>query len=129
VSLPAFDYGHHFCEIVNNSDRSALCTSLNETTLVSDRTWLVGGGARDRHLPKWFNMDFGESDVWRESSLVLGMHPDEATEDLVDLVLAHDKPFALVPCCVFWRRDPHRKTPTGKAVRNWELLFSSSLSR
>lgn len=118
VSLPAFAYGHHFCEISSNNGTTR--TPPNETTSLSDRTWLVGGGARVRHLSKWFDMDFGESDIWRESSLVLGMHPDEATEDLVDLALAHDKPFAVVPCCVFWTRDPQRTTSTGKAVRNWE---------
>ena len=38
----------------------------------------------------------------------------------MDLALKHNKPFAVVPCCVFWKRDPHRKTPSGKQVRKWE---------
>ena len=29
------------------------------------------------------------------------MHPDEATEPIVDLAIQHSKPFAIVPCCVF----------------------------
>jgi hypothetical protein len=126
VSLPAFDYGHHFCEVVANSknDDTQRTAAPNNNTIPnwSDQTWLVGGaGARVRHLAKWFDMGFGESDIWRDASLVLGMHPDEATEDLVDLALAHDKRFAVVPCCVFWKLDPDRKSPsTGKAVRNRE---------
>jgi hypothetical protein len=83
----------------------------------------VGGEAQVRHLATWFDTAFVEeshNDVWRHCSVVLGMHPDEATEDIIDLALAHDKPFAVVPCCVFWKRDPHRKTPNGKAVRTWE---------
>ena len=29
------------------------------------------------------------------------MHPDEATEDIVDMAVSHGKAFAVVPCCVF----------------------------
>ena len=29
-------------------------------------------------------------------------------------------PFAVVPCCVFARRSPHRRTAAGKPVRSWE---------
>ena len=37
---------------------------------------------------------------------VVGLHPDEATEAIVDCALAHGKPFAVVPCCVFPRYPP-----------------------
>jgi hypothetical protein len=40
------------------------------------------------------------------SAVVCGMHPDGATEFIVDLALALDKPFAVVPCCVFGREFP-----------------------
>ena len=33
-------------------------------------------------------------------SLVAGLHPDGATEGIVDFALRHHKPFAIVPCCV-----------------------------
>ena len=39
-----------------------------------------------------------------ECSLLVGMHPDEATEWIVDTALRHGKPFAIVPCCVFGDR-------------------------
>ena len=112
-----------------------------------DRTWLVGGEAYVRHLKKWFDPAFVEppsssiddlssashrlmtSTIWRDCSVVLGMHPDQATEDLVDLALAHDKPFAVVPCCVFWKRHPNRKTPQGKAVRTWEQFCEYLLAK
>lgn len=101
-SLPEENYGHHFHEI-------------------DHQTWLVGGGdARVQHLAQWFDDEFVVSnDVWRDCSVVLGMHPDEATEDIVDLALAHDKPFAVVPCCVFWKQNPNR-TIRGRPVRTWE---------
>jgi hypothetical protein len=36
-------------------------------------------------------------------SVVCGLHPDSATEPAVDWALERGKPFAVVPCCVFWR--------------------------
>ena len=37
----------------------------------------------------------------RNSSLILGLHADSATEIIVDIALKYDKPFVIVPCCVF----------------------------
>ena len=31
----------------------------------------------------------------------MGMHPDQATESIIDCALMLDKPGAVVPCCVF----------------------------
>eukprot|EP00998_Keelungia_sp_KM082_P012151 NODE_8466_length_549_cov_55.291469_g8443_i0.p1 GENE.NODE_8466_length_549_cov_55.291469_g8443_i0~~NODE_8466_length_549_cov_55.291469_g8443_i0.p1 ORF type:complete len:139 (-),score=18.56 NODE_8466_length_549_cov_55.291469_g8443_i0:23-439(-) len=72
-----------------------------------------------RCRPVPFGPDFAEQhpDLWQASSVVVGMHPDEPTEDIVDLSLAHGKPFAVVPCCVFWKRRPDRRTPAGEQVR------------
>jgi hypothetical protein len=113
-SLPVWDYGHHFGEPI-------MATERNTT---HERTFWVGGGAQVRHLQLYLDPQFPSHQpvTWKDCSVVLGMHPDEATEDLVDLALAHDKPFAVVPCCVFWKRDPHRTTPGGKPVRTWEQL-------
>ena len=44
----------------------------------------------------------------RSASLVVGMHPDEATEAIVEHSLAHGKRFAVVPCCVFAHLFPDR---------------------
>ena len=40
------------------------------------------------------------ADLVARCSVVVGMHPDQATEALVDFALRHGKPFAIVPCCV-----------------------------
>ena len=47
----------------------------------------------------------------RESTceLLIGMHPDQATESIVDMALKYQKPFAIVPCCVFAQENPHRR--------------------
>ena len=36
-------------------------------------------------------------------SVVAALHPDGATEPAVDWAIAAKKPFAVVPCCVFWK--------------------------
>ena len=41
------------------------------------------------------------------------MHPDEATESIVDTALLHNLPFAVVPCCVFSALFPDRKLRSG----------------
>jgi hypothetical protein len=41
--------------------------------------------------------------------LLLGLHPDQCTEDIVDVALEHNLPFAVVPCCVFPDLFPTRK--------------------
>ena len=44
-------------------------------------------------------------------SCIVGMHPDQATEPIVDFALARRKPFAVVPCCVFPKLFPARWLP------------------
>ena len=49
----------------------------------------------------------------------MGIHPDQATEALVDIALALGKPFAVVPCCVFPTMFPERRLRTGQSVRTY----------
>ncbi|KAH9105026.1 hypothetical protein LEN26_007092 [Aphanomyces euteiches] len=60
-------------------------------------------------------------DLFRSSSLIVGMHPDEATEAIVDVALALKKPFAVVPCCVMSRLFPDRECNEGK-VATYEMF-------
>ena len=58
--------------------------------------WLTGG------LAEWLR--------WTSSaSCLVAMHPDEATDAVVDCAVALDLPFAVVPCCVFAAKFPHRR--------------------
>ncbi|KAJ1477136.1 hypothetical protein T484DRAFT_3045347 [Baffinella frigidus] len=50
------------------------------------------------------------------------MHPDEATDAIVDLALLHSRAFAIVPCCVFPKTNPHRRLD-GKEVRSLRQLL------
>lgn len=60
----------------------------------------------------------------RQMGLVVGMHPDEATEPLVDHALAAGKPFAVVPCCVFAAQNPQRRLQDGSAVHSYEQFVA-----
>ena len=55
-------------------------------------------------------------------SAVVGMHPDQATEAAVDFALALNKPFAVVPCCVFATQFRHRTLQDGTSVKSTKQL-------
>lgn len=64
-----------------------------------------------QQLKTLFNADFcsGQNpngseiskDLWQKCVLVVGLHPDQATDSIVDLALKHQKPFAVVPCSFY----------------------------
>ena len=58
----------------------------------------------------------------QDASLLVGMHPDEATDAILDVALAFRKPFAIVPCCVFGQKFPDRRLPDGSPVLSYEDL-------
>eukprot|EP01130_Rhizamoeba_saxonica_P012601 TRINITY_DN5340_c0_g1_i2.p1 TRINITY_DN5340_c0_g1~~TRINITY_DN5340_c0_g1_i2.p1 ORF type:complete len:250 (-),score=20.37 TRINITY_DN5340_c0_g1_i2:37-786(-) len=83
----------------------------------------------DRHdsPPSWprqlnilFKDDFLEDDlhkrIFDSCSLILGMHPDEATERIVQFGLKYRKSFAVLPCCVFPKSFPDRRLNNGTKV-------------
>lgn len=43
----------------------------------------------------WFTRD---SEV--EADVIVGMHPDEATSEIIRAAIKNNKPFAVVPCCI-----------------------------
>jgi hypothetical protein len=56
---------------------------------------------------------------------IVGLHPDQATDAIVDVALALRKPFALLPCCVYAQQHPHRRRPSdGEPVRSHADLLS-----
>jgi hypothetical protein len=44
----------------------------------------------------------------KEASCLVGLHPDECTEAILDTALLYGKPVAIVPCCVFPHMFPDR---------------------
>ncbi|KAL1506948.1 hypothetical protein AB1Y20_007812 [Prymnesium parvum] len=67
--------------------------------------------------------------LWRDCSLVVGMHPDQAAEPIVDLALQYGKHFATVPCCVFPSQFPQRRTMAGEPVSTYEQFCSYLLEK
>ena len=62
------------------------------------------------------------SRVLSNASFLIGVHPDQVTEAIVDIAIHLRIPFAIVPCCVFTKLFSSRKTPAGGAVRTYEEL-------
>eukprot|EP01118_Nematostelium_gracile_P016129 TRINITY_DN6611_c0_g1_i1.p1 TRINITY_DN6611_c0_g1~~TRINITY_DN6611_c0_g1_i1.p1 ORF type:complete len:341 (-),score=75.38 TRINITY_DN6611_c0_g1_i1:42-1064(-) len=63
-----------------------------------------------------FLADENNRKLVENSSILIGMHPDQATEAIMDAALQFKKPFAIVPCCVFNRLFPERRSKDGKQV-------------
>lgn len=84
-----------------------------------------------RHVQSMFHGVDGDANAatteasiaFRDASVVLAMHPDQATEPFVDAALALNKNFALVPCCVFAGAHPGRKTADGEDVVTYAQLL------
>eukprot|EP00698_Gefionella_okellyi_P001130 TRINITY_DN11029_c0_g1_i2.p1 TRINITY_DN11029_c0_g1~~TRINITY_DN11029_c0_g1_i2.p1 ORF type:complete len:426 (-),score=95.54 TRINITY_DN11029_c0_g1_i2:395-1672(-) len=78
------------------------------------------------HMRTMFNNDFiadpANAQLLSECSLVVGMHPDQATGHIVNFALARNKPFAVIPCCVFPGEFPTRQLLHGGEVNTYETL-------
>jgi len=71
------------------------------------------------HLSKAFDrLDFvqKEHDRIQQSCCLIGLHPDECTEDILQVALKYNKSVAIVPCCVFPSFFPCRQLKNGSAV-------------
>jgi len=120
VSFPHGDMLEH-CIILGNTSGSIL--EPTEFSQVAEQE-----GARPRVLPlqarALFDGSFaqGNAALLARCSVLVGMHPDEATESIVDLAVASRKPFALLPCCVFPTRFKQRRLPDGREVNTYEVI-------
>jgi hypothetical protein len=55
--------------------------------------------------------------------LIVGFHPDQATDACIDLAVLLQVPYCVVPCCVFPSEFPHRRGPDGSRVRAYQELI------
>lgn len=53
-------------------------------------------------------------DLLTQCGAIVALHPDEATDAIVDMAVKQRKPFVVVPCCVFARLFPKRRHPNNK---------------
>jgi hypothetical protein len=63
------------------------------------------------------------------ASCLVGMHPDQATEAIVDAALRFGTPCAVVPCCVFAGLAPERRLRGGGAVRTYDEFVQYLLEK
>lgn len=82
-----------------------------------------GGGSNQtptpeiNHFATYFNVntmqnmqnDFFDNDGLKTELILLGLHPDQCTEDIVDAALKLNLSFAIVPCCVYPDLFPDRQ--------------------
>ena len=79
-------------------------------------------------IRKMFTLDTCD-ELINGCSLIIGMHPDEATVDIVDVALAKKINFAVVPCCVFHNKFPDRKLKNGKDVVEYPDIIQFILEK
>lgn len=75
-----------------------------------------------KHIQDFFNKDFFTKHCVDIESvkLVVGLHPDEATEPIVDLAVDFSLNFSVIPCCVFAQDFPHRRLQNGASPSSYE---------
>lgn len=61
--------------------------------------------------------------IIQDCSVVVGIHPDQAAEPIINFAQKTRRPFAMVPCCVYPMEFPRRKLPDGTWVRKYEQLI------
>ena len=73
--------------------------------------------------PQFLHQSFNQHTFLQQQStlierlgILVGLHPDQVTEDIVDVALQMNKPCAVVPCCVFPELFSHRQLANGTQV-------------
>mmetsp|Transcript_6810 Transcript_6810/g.9916 ORF Transcript_6810/g.9916 Transcript_6810/m.9916 type:complete len:356 (+) Transcript_6810:37-1104(+) len=61
-------------------------------------------------------------DIFNRAKLIVGFHPDQATESCIDLANLLGIPFAICPCCVFPKEFPNRSYLGNKVIHYDEFL-------
>lgn len=91
------------------------------------------GGCIGQYEEEFHGLDTCSSEELRESiercGVIIAMHPDGATGAALETALMLNKPFAIVPCCVFSHQFPERLTPGGKVVTTYDDFLDYLQSR
>lgn len=88
-----------------------------------------GNGMIPQHIPQYFMKNEESNNLIARCSCVVGLHPDQPTEDIVDLALLHGKPFACIPCCVYPGLFTMRRLANGKFVQSYEDFIEYLLEK
>ena len=63
------------------------------------------------------------------ASILVGVHPDEATEAIVDTAIHFKIPFAIVPCCLHSALYPDRMLAIDRVVNSYDLFIEYLTSK
>ena len=75
-------------------------------------------------IPDFLHSSFSQNEestsLLEHYTCLVGLHPDECTEDILDMALRANKKVAIIPCCVFPSLFPLRKLRGGRAVQSYD---------
>jgi len=94
-----FPKAHNILEVASGKGQVArrLANKKLSVTAIEAHPRLEGRAhKRIAYKKGWFT---SESDI-QPPDLIVGMHPDESTSEIVMYAVKHSIPFAVVPCCV-----------------------------
>lgn len=69
----------------------------------------------------WPHLSAARQEILRNCSVIVGMHPDQATEAIIDFAQTLNVPFAMLPCCVMPSLFP-RRMHQGQPVRSYRTF-------
>lgn len=95
--------------------------ALQQSTQLQQQQQLVSDhpdtAVQLHQVQAWFGPELWNTPGWqqlfKDCSLVVGLHPDQATEPILDFAVQQQLPFAVMPCCVFPRLFAHRQLQQG----------------
>jgi hypothetical protein len=77
---------------------------------------------------EWFNENF-DKELIKKASLIIGMHPDQATDYIINISVLNNKKFAVVPCCVFPTFFNNRYLKNGDFVSDYPKYINYILEK
>lgn len=95
----------------------------------SRRSFPDGINGVPHFLATYFGQDAESTELVDKYDCLVGLHPDESTEDILEMALQNHKIVAIVPCCVFPSLFPNRTLRNGKPVRTYEEFISFLLEK
>jgi len=74
------------------------------------------------YMPSLFDESFWANPenlaILKSCGALVGLHPDQATDGILEFAASHEKSVAVLPCCVFPKQFP-RKLKSGHPVRSY----------
>ena len=65
----------------------------------------------------------------KNKKIIVGLHPDQVTEFIVEEALRNEMSFAIIPCCVYPSLFPDRHLDEGTAVRSYDQFIEYLMNK